>query len=186
MACPCCFEPANLRLNQINKTIGCPECKGQFEADPDAKLSDVIRISAACSVTNHLFAVAFKRVEFGKHRFLTTFQPSGLSEFWDWRVGAIPIEEIDFGKFQCPWCESRMLDFCSKREQWICHRAHPTPGGHENICPHCGPNIFEVPISEMKIAEEQPMHSERDGRRTIWSCMEMLHTGSALIEWSGK
>lgn len=193
MACPCCIKPAKLRLNQINKKIGCPKCKGQFEADPDAKLSDVIRIYAGCSVTKDMYGVAFRRGKFGKHLFFTTFNPEGDSKFFwthEARSRAIPIGEVDFGKFECPGCESRMLDFCSKCGTWICHGgAHPTPRGRENICPNCGPNIYEVPITEMKIAEGQPMQSAEHPRMK-WG-IEVLYekppeTGSALVKWSGK
>jgi len=153
MACPCCFEPAKLRLNQINKKIGCPKCGGQFEADFDAKLSDVIRIYAGCSVTKTHYALAFKRGEFGGHRFFTTFMPGGDSKFWSYsgRTHAIPIGGVDFGKFECPGCASRMLDYCGKCKNWVCHGgAHPTPRGRENICQNCGPNIFEVPICGLR------------------------------------
>jgi hypothetical protein len=167
MLCPCCFQPVKLGINQINRVMKCRACGGQFEAAPDTKLNDVIRISAGCSVTKNSYAVAFKRGEFGKHRFFTTFTPDGLSKFWIHpdRFRPIPIGEVDFGGFECE-CGSRVLDFCSNCATWICQgAAHATPHGKMNNCPNCGRDIYDTSLTVVQIAEARATRSNSNRPR---------------------
>jgi hypothetical protein len=200
MACPCCMKPAKLRLNQINRKIGCPHCRGQYEADPDANPNDVISIAAACSITKNHYALAFRRGEFGKHRFFTTFKPSGLSVFWQpsKRFKTIPIEEVDFGAFACE-CGSRQLDWCGKCWTWICQSSgYPTPTGRMNNCPNCGWDDYKDPVTGVRVAEPQPMQSQGLGGRQVRirpgvdyphpsePAKAALPPGTALTKWRGQ
>lgn len=181
MDCPFCTQTNRIGILQVNKVVRCGACKGEFEATPDGRERDIIRLLWACSVTKQMFVMAFERQQppqkkqlcghtpqpgqggyslmiHPPYRMVASFTPKSGGSSEEIKTREIDIKEFNFTDLACPSCHSRAFDYCSQ-QHFICEGAAKrlAKGGVENYCPCCATTrIYNLPVEKVDVYSPQP------------------------------
>jgi hypothetical protein len=204
MDCPVCLQSNRIGILQINKTVRCGACKSEFEATPDGRERDIIRLPWACSVTKQMFILVFERQQPPQkkqlcghtprpgqagysliirpsYRMVATFTPKGGSSGEGIKTREIKVEEFNFSDLSCPCCHSKAFDYCSQ-QHFICEGAAKrlTKGGVENYCPYCATtHTYNVPMEKVDVYAPRPMQNVSVPPNSPKTWVKRLELGSS-------
>ena len=175
--CPHCNRALRLPYSQAGRIARCPrrDCGASFPWNPG---QEIIGFDAWCSQSTNAdpfrFSVTFMRPKGSTGLFRIQVIEKGTGHIdrtaagnnydaitqhgqidYNRRLSGVPLGQLDFDNFSCPWCASIGLNHCT-----VCNAIYcPTEGSRGHRCPACW--TFFDGCKMMKDTEQISMRGAR-------------------------